>query len=186
MGKRRASVVLLLTLLVVLAAGLTAAAQPDTPDYEINVWRRVYEPPEGPLGMTTDQSVELRAGWAGNGWFLTRMGIGALTFDVQVTKDGAPYLHLWPYETARLWDPIGPREIQDPNCEPLGFSRPVGSWWRVSLDGLEPGEYHVTTRIILAFPVIDGYDCDGDGRPDVVYPSDVSRETTNVIVVGEP
>jgi hypothetical protein len=176
----------LVTLLVVLTAGSTAAAQPAPPDHEINVWRRAYEPPAEPLGMTTDQSVELRAGWAANGWFLTRMGIGVLTFDVQVTKDGEPYLRLWPYEIARLWDPIGPSEIQDAACEPVGFSRPAGSWWRYSLEGLEPGEYRVTTRIALAFPIIDGFDCDGDGRSDLLMPRDFTRKTTNVIVVVEP
>jgi hypothetical protein len=115
----------------------------------------------------------LHFGWAACNRGLLPAFINATDLEVYLDDQ----LLLAPDQADDLWGPFVPFTSQDP-CIPR--SQPYLSRWRYVLAGLGPGEYELRSIIRLTHPLPDGWDVDGDGKPEVA-PFDI--ETMNTIIV---
>lgn len=118
--------------------------------------------------IAEDQNVILSFWWLACSEGLTadfRDSISAQNY----TLDGKPLLHS-PEDADKYWGDIQTIHAADAAWLHEGCAWPSDRGgridWQLKLGKLSPGDHVLTAYRELAFPIIDGGDYDGDGRPD--------------------
>jgi hypothetical protein len=167
-------IVLCIALLFVYA---TAIAQSED-DYVV-----INPPFSDPVRTaSTNQEIIVRTGWAACTKGLVRSYITAAHHDWYL--DDVP-LFSSPDEMVEHWGPIVP--WVSPNIEYCiaGNEKTASKVYiEYNLGTLEVGEYDLRAYHWLDHPVTDGYDADGDGRPDLH--KDFRYDVTIHIIVESP
>ena len=98
--------------------------------------------------------------------------------------EGTVVLALPPEEVESLWGQIEPSQFSDPGCSCRGGKDPYAAHWQYELpQDLAAGNYDLVTTIQIDHTVVDGADCDGDGKVERYSPEDLNRTTTNIVSV---
>jgi hypothetical protein len=173
---RKASFAVLLSLL--LLSGLVAAtgvAGDGNGEIIITPWKKdqTYHIHPGQIGV-------IESGWGACTAGLVRVYIKVSNYELALNGETI----LTPEQVDTLWGPIEHHE-PDPGYEDVCNNKTAGfrASWRYALDGLQPGEYDLHSRIWIDHTLIDGGDYDGDGKPDLITPDSYYYDTHNTIVV---
>jgi hypothetical protein len=130
--------------------------------------------------VNPDETVYLVFGWGACNQGLLKAAQNA--FGLEITLDGEPFYQMVkkdPYWGAPY--PIGPFE----ECIPAESASPVESDWFFPLDLSQfelDEEYEFSTSMWVDHQITDGFDSDGDGKPDfysgVLYSGTVTLTVT--------
>lgn len=138
----------------------------------------------GYYSISEGQVAFIRSGWIACKRGLVQAFINASHFQVVLEHEGTVVLALTPEEVESLWGQIEPSQFSDPGCSCLSGKDPYAAHWQYELpQDLAAGNYDLVTTIEIDHTVVDGADCDGDGKVERYSPEDLNRTTTNIVSV---